>query len=289
MDEGGLGGDGAGLHVRSSHVVNCVVAANVTGDGGSSSWAAGGDGGNGAGMDVDSSTIINCTFHGNRCGEGGSGSPAGNTGVGGGIRTSSDQVCNSIFWNNSPEQINGSGTVVSYSDVEGGWPGTGNIDADPLFIDPAKDDCHIPFDSPCRSAGDRNAQNLPDTDFEGDPRTGLFAFPDMGADEFHTHFYVNGTVSNGGSATGVIIGWPNTNPVMLISGSGVLPHPDPTPFGDFWLMPPWEHRVHLHSMSDEGVHIIERVISTGLPPGTQVPLQALVGTELSNLCVVTVE
>ncbi len=201
-------------------------------------------------------------------------------------------ITNTILWGNvaplDPE-ICGKITLVTYCDIKGGWPGTGNIDADPLFLDPANGDFHIPFDSPCRSAGDRNAPNLPGSDFEGDPRTGLFAFPDIGADEFHTHFYVNGTVSQGSSATGVIIGWPKTNPVMLISGSGVLPTPDPTPYGDFWLMPPWDHRVHFNAMPDNGVRFIDRLVSTGLPPGTQIPFQALVGTELSNLWVVEVE
>lgn len=179
--------------------------------------------------------------------------------------------------------------AVTFCNVKGGWPGTGNIDADPLFIDPSGGDFHITFDSPCRSAGSRDAPGLPVWDFEGDPRSGLFAFPDIGADEFHTHCYINGTVSNGSSATGVIIGWPGTNPVMLISGSGVRPSPDITPFGDLWLMPPWRNRIHFDPMPDSGVRFIDRVVSTGLPPGTQIPLQALVGTELSNLWILTVE
>ena len=229
---------------------------------------------------------------------------------GGGLFCSnkSPTVINTILWNNKAllgkeiyiDDLNTTLTI-SFSCIENGvssvyvnpgntliW-GPGMIDADPLFLDPAKGDFHIPFDSPCRSAGDRNAPNLPETDFEGDPRTGLFAFPDIGADEFHTHFYVNGTVSNGSNATGVIIGWPKTNPVMLISGSGVLPNPDSTPYGDFWLMPPWEHRVHFNAMPDNGVRLIDRVVSTGLPPGSQIPFQALVGTELSNLWVVEIE
>ncbi|RMG19534.1 MAG: hypothetical protein D6732_29730, partial [Methanobacteriota archaeon] len=43
-------------------------------------------------------------------------------------------VVNSILWGNIPTQITGS-VVVSYSDVQGGYSGTGNIDADPLFAD----------------------------------------------------------------------------------------------------------------------------------------------------------
>ena len=219
------------------------------------------------------------------------------SGTGGGIYCldSSAILTNTIVWNNTATQdpeiyaTSASALVVTYCDVRGGWTGTGNIDADPLFVDPAASDYHIPFDSPCRSAGDRNAQGLPEHDFEGDPRTGLFAFPDIGADEFHTHFYVTGRLSNGDSATGVIIGWPKTNPVMLISGSGVLPSPDPTPYGDFWLMPPWNNRVHFDAMPDNGVKVIDRVVSTGLLPGTTIPVQALVGTELSNLWIITIE
>ncbi len=192
--------------------------------------------------------------------------------------------------------------AISHSDVEGGegevylepnctldWDAGSMIDADPLFVAREEDDFHITFDSPCRSAGDRNAPGLSDLDFEGDPRTGLFAFPDMGADEFHTHFYVNGSVANGNDATAVVIGWPGTNPVMVITGSGVRATPDSTPFGNFWLMPPWDHRVHFNPIPDNGARIIERVVATGLPAGTQIPIQALVGTELSNLCVVTIE
>jgi hypothetical protein len=41
-------------------------------------------------------------------------------------------IINSIIVNNSPDNVTGSS--VSYSDVEGGFYGTGNIDADPLFV-----------------------------------------------------------------------------------------------------------------------------------------------------------
>ncbi len=215
---------------------------------------------------------------------------ANSAGNGGGIYVyqSKPKITNTIFWDNVPNELP-AGLDVTYCDVKGGYAGTGNIDADPLFLDPAMGDFHIPFDSPCRSAGDRNAAGLPDIDFEGDPRTGLFAFPDIGADEFHAHFYIRGKVSPGGKATGVVIGWPKTNPVMLISGSGVSPTPDPTAYGNLWLLPPWEHRVHFNPIPDNGVRLIDRVVTTTLPPGTRIPLQALVGTELSNLWILGVE
>jgi hypothetical protein len=51
--------------------------------------------------------------------------------------------------------------TVSYCNLCGGWPGTGNIDVDPLFRDPANGDFHLmatycgdPLDSPCIDAGD---------------------------------------------------------------------------------------------------------------------------------------
>lgn len=233
-------------------------------------------------------------------------------GLGGGIccLNSTPVVTNTILWGNDADSgpeiwvgdlIWSSVFTISFSDVEGGrqsmyvatgstanW-GPGMIKSDPLFVDPVKGDYHIPFDSPCRSTGDRNAPSLPGTDFESDPRSGLFAFPDMGGDEFHTHLYLDGPITSGKAATAVIVGWPQTNPVLLISGSGILPAPDPTPYGDLWLMPPWDHRVHFHPIPDSGVRTITRTVSAALPPGTTIPIQALVGTELSNLCLVTVE
>jgi len=46
----------------------------------------------------------------------------------------------------------------------------GNINTDPLFVDPASGDFHLWRNSPCVDEGKNSAQKLPDTDFEGDPR-----------------------------------------------------------------------------------------------------------------------
>ena len=58
---------------------------------------------------------------------------------------------------------------VTYSDVEGGWPGTGNIDADPLFQNSAADDYRLQLGSPC--IGTANNIYLPtdvaDLDWDG--------------------------------------------------------------------------------------------------------------------------
>jgi hypothetical protein len=52
------------------------------------------------------------------------------------------QVTNSILWGNTPNQIEGNSTV-RYSDVQGVWPGEGNIDADPYFVDPNNGNYHL--------------------------------------------------------------------------------------------------------------------------------------------------
>jgi len=127
-----------------------------------------------------SPTLTNCTFTGNSA-----------TSGGGMLNFGSPAITNSILWGDSPDEIaNGSGgePVVTYSDILGGYDGDGNIDADPLFVDPASGDYHLGPSSPCIDAGTNDAPNLPAYDFEGDPRVvdgngdGI-AVVDMGVDE----------------------------------------------------------------------------------------------------------
>lgn len=77
---------------------------------------------------------------------------------GGGISVShcsSPFILNSIFWDNGSEITADSeaGPKVSYCDIQHGCPGPGNIDADPLFIDPEAGNYHLQTASPCRDAG----------------------------------------------------------------------------------------------------------------------------------------
>ena len=107
-----------------------------------------------------SPTIANNTITGNRAHHGG------------GLfceYASSPIVANTILWGNdapSRPEISVSHPsqgfpVVAYSCIEGGWPGVGNIDADPLFMDPAsgdhrlrQDPCQAGVVNPCVDAGD---------------------------------------------------------------------------------------------------------------------------------------
>ena len=59
-------------------------------------------------------------------------------------------------------------SAVSYSNIEGGWAGEGNIDSDPLFAD---SEGRLATGSPCIDAGTNSpAGGLPPTDIEGNPR-----------------------------------------------------------------------------------------------------------------------
>ncbi|HUW82026.1 MAG TPA: pre-peptidase C-terminal domain-containing protein [Phycisphaerae bacterium] len=55
------------------------------------------------------------------------------------------EVTNCILWDGGNEVWNndGSAIVITYSDVQAGWLGVGNIDCDPLFADPANGDYHL--------------------------------------------------------------------------------------------------------------------------------------------------
>ncbi len=74
-------------------------------------------------------------------------------------------LTNTILWANTPREIlmAGSGdSLITYADVENGWPGPGNMDADPLFAQPGgwdpngtpadpQDDIWVPGDYHLRS------------------------------------------------------------------------------------------------------------------------------------------
>ena len=168
-------GGGMYNHNKSSPtLVNCIFYQN------SAEW-----GGALYNRNASSPIVTNCTFTNNIATLGG-----GILNYGFTHGASSPIVTNCILWNNGEEIYNhDSAPVVTYSDVEGGYPGVGNIDNDPVFVNPIGGDYHLNKDSPCIDKGNNEAFELPESDYEGDPR--VFdgngdedAIVDIGADEY---------------------------------------------------------------------------------------------------------
>lgn len=141
--------------------------------------------------------LTNCTFSGNWTRY-----------AGGGIYNaySNPTMTNCILWGNSGEQIHNeaSSPTVSYSDIQGGYGDTGNIDDDPCFVDPngpdgeigtEDDNLRLSTESPCIDTGDPNYSdaNYP-TDLDGRDRfvdgdCNDTVIVDMGAYEFTSAYY----------------------------------------------------------------------------------------------------
>ena len=106
-------------------------------------------------------------------------------------------LTNCVFWGNVGGEIvaeHPRTTKVTYSNVQGGWPGLGNIASDPLFTGNHR----LSPGSPCIDAGDNTAVSVGlTTDLFGRPRflddpatpdtgvpDGIHPIVDMGAREF---------------------------------------------------------------------------------------------------------
>lgn len=115
-------------------------------------------------------------------------------------------LTNSILWGDEgPEIEDSTGTLaVTFCVVEGGWPGTGNIDEDPEFIDP-DGDYHVGAGSPCIDAGDAGAPGLPVTDIDGEDRV-LCGTVDIGADEVASCAanFIRGDFDGSGALNGLV-------------------------------------------------------------------------------------
>ena len=74
-------------------------------------------------------------------------------------------MTNCILWENKTQEIfnedENSVPTVSYSCIQGGYEGTGNIDADPLFVN-APADLRLSAESPCIDAG--TSEGAPERD-----------------------------------------------------------------------------------------------------------------------------
>ena len=145
-----------------ANVINCLFTGN-------SCSVAGAAISNGGG--TASAKVINCTFYGNT---------GGNSTISNEVNATA--VSNCIVWGNA----NGvSGGTVTYSIVQGGFTGTGNLNADPLFVNAAGGDFNFQDCSPAINAGSNAAAPADlSTDLNRNPRFFNSGIVDMGAYEY---------------------------------------------------------------------------------------------------------
>jgi hypothetical protein len=179
-------------------------------------------------------------------------------GTGGGIFSSraTPIVSNTIVYENyapAGQQDELAGTfVVTYSDIKGGWPGTGNIDADPVFVGPYNQDFYLRWHSPCINAGD------PDPMYNDPDGTRN----DMGA------FYFNTAI------LGVVEVYPHDEPIVIPPEGG-----DITYDGGIWnlargsltvdiyayvFVPGWSQRYRLWRHRDVTIPPADSIVRSGL-------------------------
>ncbi len=185
-NQAGISGGAIGLYEDNMYIHNCVITGNRVG------FLLHGIGG-GISCSKSTSTVTNCTITGNSAKY-----------YGGGISAGGIVLTNCILWGNTHEEIYGS-PLITYSDIQDGWPGTGNVDVDPCFVSPGywadandpdiivepndpnaiwiEGDYHLyPF-SLCINAGDPNYLPEPnETDLDGNSRI-IAGRIDMGAYE----------------------------------------------------------------------------------------------------------
>lgn len=160
---------GGGIHSSaSSIIVNNIIRNNT------SHWMGGGIGIVGESPVVINNTIINNTATSN----------------GGGIHnneTNYPTILNCIIRGNTPNQLEGN-VIVSHSNIQANWPGTGNINANPLFTSGPFGNYYLSqiasgqgANSPCVDAGDPTSEMI-----SGTTRTD--EYPDTGIIDMGYHY-----------------------------------------------------------------------------------------------------
>jgi predicted outer membrane repeat protein len=240
---------GGAIEIFGNSTVNlerCSFDSNYANVGEYCGGSGGGIGVNVGGANI---LVNHCNFFGNHSSEGGAISSEGNLEIegclfynnyacrnGGAIRNyafvifhnntvvfnRSDSICGGVFAtnfigynniirnNSSPD----SSQVleldsITYSNIEGGYPGTGNIDIDPQFVNAGAGNFHLTCSSPCIDAGDPASPLDPD-----------YTRADMGAYYYH---HMNG--SGDANYDCQVMGADVTYLVRYFKGIGAAPYP----------------------------------------------------------------
>jgi len=180
FSENSATGDGGGINNNGSKpiLISCMFIRNSTG-------------GYGGGIrNYKSSSIIACcSFISNSAEQ-----------LGGGIsnhESSNAELTNCILWLNNDSRGEAESSQIETSDstvtvhycciqgLTGSLGGSGNINKDPQFKDPANDNYHLPPVSPCVNTGDTSyAAENGEKDIDGEPRL-VNGRVDIGADEYN--------------------------------------------------------------------------------------------------------
>jgi len=140
----GFKSGGMGLYYSNPILTNVLISGNTA----NSVIAAGG-----MYLLESNPTLNHVTISGNTSESG--------SGAGGGfvLWNSAPTLINSIIWGNGSQWlylVHDSLPNITYSDIEDGWEGAGNLDVDPLFTDPENGDFTLLNSSQCIDAGDPN-------------------------------------------------------------------------------------------------------------------------------------
>lgn len=169
--QGGLYNWGGGLYIRraSPTLKNLIVANNRAGRRGGGVYCT---------TDAHP-TLINVTVVGNVAVD-----------AGGGIRTYNEAAAtliNCIFWGNDPPDYN-EGLEVTFSNMESGHEGEGNIEEDPDFVDEDEGDFNLQPGSPCIDSGDPDSPEDPDGSRADMGALSLYQLPEIAIDPDNIDF-----------------------------------------------------------------------------------------------------